>query len=468
MTSLASAASRVVDLLDEEAQRGARLVALDLRSRVVAARARLDDPEDQDALHDFRVAVRRLRSWLSVDQVLPGRLAPARGARWLRRLAQATNPSRDDEVFAEWLTAERASLATRHRGAADWMLARIARLRRMAEKELHAEIDRDLDRAMELLAESFTRYVVPHDVHRGPQRETFASSLSGLIRSGTARLQRRLAAVNDSKDHESIHRARIAGKRLRYQLEPVAAGVPGAEACLIRLKVLQDLLGDHHDDGVWLAIVAAAEPRAPRVAIRQGLHAIMARIEQRTADRYRTLESDWLTGTPVLFGALGEVADHLGERGSQGLEVERKYLLHRLPPDMPAGRVEKLEQGYLPGERLIERVRRVREGRRVRHFRTVKGGAGLARIEVEEACGPALFAALWPLTEGKRVSKRRHLIADGERTWAIDEFLDRELVLAEIELPSPDTEVTLPAWLAPHVVREVTEERGFVNAVLAS
>jgi len=26
----------------------------------------------------------------------------------------------------------------------------------------------------------------------------------------------------------------------------------------------------------------------------------------------------------------------------------------------------------------------------------------------------------------------------------------------------------LPEWLAPHVVREVTEERGFVNAVLAN
>lgn len=455
------------ELLDDDAQRAARLVALELRSRVLAARARLDDPDDLDALHDFRVAVRRLRSWLSIDRLLPGKLAPARGARWLRRLAQATNPSRDDEVFAEWLAAERASLATRHRGAADWMNARIARLRRMAEKELRAEIDRDLDRAMALLADSFTRYVVPHDVHRGAQRESFAATLSGLVRSGTARLQRRLAAVNGAEHHEAIHRARIAGKRLRYQLESVADGVPGAQACLIRLKVLQDLLGDHHDDGVWLAIIAAAAPRAPRVSLRQGLRAIAARIEGRSAERYATLESDWLTGTPALFGALGEVADWLAERGSQGMEVERKYLLHRLPSEMPESRLERIEQGYLPGERLVERVRRVREGRRVKHFRTVKGGKGVARIELEEACGPALFAALWPLTEGKRVFKRRHLIADGARVWAIDEFLDRDLVLAEIELPSPETEVALPVWLAPHVMREVTEEREFVNAVLA-
>jgi CYTH domain-containing protein len=97
----------------------------------------------------------------------------------------------------------------------------------------------------------------------------------------------------------------------------------------------------------------------------------------------------------------------------------------------------------------------------------VKGGRGLSRLEVEESCGPALFAALWPLTEGRRVFKRRHLIADGARTWAIDEFTDRALVLAEIELPSAETDVTLPTWLEPHVAREVTEESAFVNAVLA-
>lgn len=455
-------------LLDDEAQRAARLVAIDLQSRVRAARTRLADPDDTDALHDFRVAVRRLRSWLGVDAVLPGALAPARGHKLLRRLAQATNASRDDEVFAAWLTSARPTLATQHRGAADWMLSRIGRMQRLAERELHAELDRDLEKAMALLDARLVRYSVPYDVARGPQRETFAASMSTLVRSGTARLQRRLAAVNGSEDHEAIHRARIAGKRLRYQLEPVAAGVPGAPACLLRLKVLQDLLGDHHDDSVWLGIVHGAAPRAPRVLLRQGLRAILARIEQRSADRFGALAEEWLAGgTATLYAQLNEVAEWLAARGTHGMEVERKYLLTAMPAELPDGRVAQLEQGYLPGKQLIERVRRVREGRRTRHFRTVKGGKGLARIELEEQCSRTLFAALWPLTKGRRVRKRRHLIPEGARVWAIDEFTDRALVLAEVELPSTETEVTVPTWLAPYVVREVTEERGFVNAVLA-
>jgi CYTH domain-containing protein len=151
------------------------------------------------------------------------------------------------------------------------------------------------------------------------------------------------------------------------------------------------------------------------------------------------------------------------------MEVERKYLLHRLPPRMPRGTAHRIDQGYVPGERIVERVRRVRTGPRVQYFRTMKAGRGVARIEVEEACSPALFAALWTLTKGRRVRKRRHDVRDGELTWSIDEFTDRkkQLVLAEVELPSSETDVAFPAWLARQVVREVTDEPAFSNLALA-
>ena len=53
------------------------------------------------------------------------------------------------------------------------------------------------------------------------------------------------------------------------------------------------------------------------------------------------------------------------------------------------------------------------------------------------------------------------------RTWEIDQFLDRDLVLAEVELPSAATEVTVPPWLAPVVRREVTDEPAYGNAELS-
>ena len=112
-----------------------------------------------------------------------------------------------------------------------------------------------------------------------------------------------------------------------------------------------------------------------------------------------------------------------------------------------------------------ESRKRTREG--VTYVRTVKLGKGIVRIEVEEPCTEEVFAQLWPLTEGRRLTKRRYAIEDGERIWEIDEFTDRELFLAEVELPTEETEVVIPEWLAPCLEREVTGEDTYVNANLA-
>lgn len=127
----------------------------------------------------------------------------------------------------------------------------------------------------------------------------------------------------------------------------------------------------------------------------------------------------------------------------------------------------EIEQGYLPGKRLAERLRHLRDNGAKRWLRTVKLGSGTVRTEVEEETTRELFAAMWPLTEGHRVRKRRYAIVDGPITWEIDEFLDRDLVLAEVELPSASVAIEPPSWLAPLVVREVTEESAFANVNLA-
>jgi adenylate cyclase len=79
-----------------------------------------------------------------------------------------------------------------------------------------------------------------------------------------------------------------------------------------------------------------------------------------------------------------------------------------------------------------------------------------------------VFEQLWPLTEGRRLRKRRYRVPDGALTWETDEFLDRDLVLAEVELAGRPVDVEVPAWLQPHVAREVTEDEACSNLRLAS
>jgi CYTH domain-containing protein len=149
------------------------------------------------------------------------------------------------------------------------------------------------------------------------------------------------------------------------------------------------------------------------------------------------------------------------------IEIERKWLLSSLPPQAQHAPSVVLHQGYLPGEQLVERIRSVTDSAGTHWVRTVKLGRGISRIEVEEPADAPLGQALFALTAGKRVQKRRYTVADGDLAWEIDEFTDRNLVLAELELPHAEFAVTMPAWLVPCIVREVTDDIAFTNWRLA-
>lgn len=149
------------------------------------------------------------------------------------------------------------------------------------------------------------------------------------------------------------------------------------------------------------------------------------------------------------------------------IEIERKYLLSAMPPEAKRHPSVLIDQGYVPGAQLRERVRRLRDGTGERYIRTMKLGKGMVRQEFEEETTREIFEALWSVTVGKRLQKRRYFVAAGDLTWEVDEFTDRELVLAELEIPAVDFHVAIPEWLAAYVIREVTDERSFGNHELA-
>ena len=107
-------------------------------------------------------------------------------------------------------------------------------------------------------------------------------------------------------------------------------------------------------------------------------------------------------------------------------EIERKYLLRELPARAVGAPSLEIDQGYLPGERINERIRRTRGSDGLRYYRTIKAGSGIDRLEVEEETSELFFTTVWPLTRGCRVHKRRYLVPEAELTWEIDEFLDRD------------------------------------------
>ena len=155
-------------------------------------------------------------------------------------------------------------------------------------------------------------------------------------------------------------------------------------------------------------------------------------------------------------------------------EIERVFLLRAMPPAMPAGEVWQIDQGYLPPldgadpTQLEGRLRRITHpDGSVEHIHTIKRGLGLVREETERTIDAACFEREWPRTAGRRLRKVRTRITVGDRVWEVDRFLDIPVVLAECELPSADAHLDIPAWLAPVIEREVTEEPAFRNSELA-
>jgi CHAD domain-containing protein/CYTH domain-containing protein len=453
---------------------GSRRLALAHLQDAVAARSRVTGSPDADALHDYRVAVRRLRSCLRAYAKPLRSSLTGKTLRRLRRLAHGTNRSRDLDVHLAWLGEQGHTVGEAERLGVAWLLERLTADRDRAWEDM-LDLDETLfPRIHARLVRRLSRFRTTIDLDERSQRRSTATVAARRVRAASGLLKERLRRVQGYSSVDAIHRARIAAKHLRYLLEPFTPAVPEGQAAVDRLKALQDGFGDAHDAHVFGAELMEALPDAERAAsvgasLVPGLEALMASLQARGQQAYDRIAAGWLgaAGDPFFTG-VDTLAEEITDLVDRDREVERKFLLTGLPTLPGAGSPVEIEQGYLPGERLIERVRRIRSDEGEELIRTVNEGSGLTRLEVEEPVSADVFDRLWPLTEGRRLRKRRYRIPDGDLTWEIDEFLDRDLVLAEVELAGRPVDVEVPAWLQPHVDREVTEDEAYSNLRLAS
>lgn len=459
------------ELLDGSAGGGARVLALARLADAEEAAARLADAGDAEALHDFRVAVRRLRSTLRLlAPALEGAL-PRKQLRRLARVARRTGPAREGEVLLAWLDGARSGLAGPYRGALDWLVDRVE-LRRA--EAVRVVLDRAWPR-FRRLAPRLSRRLSARPRAGSGAPATLATLLAGALRAQVLALREALGAVVGEEDAAGLHLTRIEGKRLRYLLEPLR-GHAGADAtgAVAALKELQELLGGWHDrqqarQALAAALVEAAADRARRGRgaesgdLRPGLLSLDLLAAGEADALYREIAERFLQSraTALLDLAWAVVAGLEGGAEEGQLDEAApapRLLLTGLPPEATSGDVEEVQQGWLPGDG--EQVGLVRSAGGERFFRARRGPRGTRQVE---ATTRADFEAWWPLTEGRRLSHRSHRVA-ALPGWRFDEFTDRRLVLAVVESGG---DVTPPGWLEPSVVRDVTGERGYRDEALA-
>lgn len=223
-----------------------RLRTLDERLREVAPRV-LDSANDDEAVHDLRVVLRRTRTVLEVGRPVLGRFYADEVRRALRSVMQATGALRDDEVLLDLV----ASLGAHHADVRVWLDARRRRERRLRNALVRLVGSGELERGRALLEALLAFRVNPR---RDRRLTKFARR---AVERARREVERRRGARPD--DPAALHRLRIAYKRLRYTAETFAGALPSDLAGLAQPSArFQGRLGDLHDVDVALGCVRRA------------------------------------------------------------------------------------------------------------------------------------------------------------------------------------------------------------------
>ncbi len=146
------------------------------------------------------------------------------------------------------------------------------------------------------------------------------------------------------------------------------------------------------------------------------------------------------------------------------MEIERKFLVRKLPENLEQYPVRTIEQGYLCVNPTI-RVRRDND----EYYLTYKGKGFLVREEYNLPLSAESYAHMLTKADGNIITKKRYMIPIENSTLTIEldifEAPFAPLVLAEVEFSSEEEakKFTPPEWFG----QDVTEDKTYTNSYLS-
>lgn len=281
-----------------------------------------DLPRDDEAVHDFRVALRRLRTLLRPARRVYGNKRVRSVAEELRRFAQATGELRDEEVLSETLRALELPPLARE-GLLRWVTHRSRKEQAYRAKVIDLLQDRtgkakasgpsleaSLGRLVKLLRRKKARSISAGEL----ARRALAGALDGVCARASV----------DPADGAAMHALRIRYKRLRYTAELFAPILGEGVADIARVATrMQRRLGDLHDldeaiDRIERARKLDASTRvAVLAALQAGRTAVSDRVQRDLLEASRVLsqrrEGELGGEAPAATGAV-----NVGSRETEG------------------------------------------------------------------------------------------------------------------------------------------------------
>jgi CHAD domain-containing protein len=296
--------SRSLDeILDSPAPAGVRLVAADFLREWLDTLPRLHGGHEEEALHDYRVAMRKLRSWLRTFDEGGNKVQ-----KQLATLNEVTGDPRDAEVMTTWLKADEGPAATHALEAL-----------KGGEPVDLAWLDARTQKTAERLQEKLSRYSLDVPLGAGAAVVPFSWSYASALRRLHNEFTEQALSVGSLEDPVALHKVRIRAKRLRYALAPLRDWPEASEAVKL-LKERQDLLGELHDRHAFTGVLEELLAAATDPELQAGLNGLLARARDEGHAlfvRYGELKHR----SDVRLAALLDVmTERLGKR--LGLQVE--------------------------------------------------------------------------------------------------------------------------------------------------
>jgi CHAD domain-containing protein len=277
------------------------------------------DSDDEEALHDFRVSVRRLRSFLKSyeDYIKNAKKHRQR----LSAIMDLTNSGRDFEVHLAWLNSKQNKASDLEQDGILYLLENLSSKEHVDLKRVKKEFEEAAKKMTKVFLQDEGDVQTKAKKDKTDKNKTFASVTANVLQSYSQEFRSLLGKIK-SLDDEVIHEARIAGKRMRYTLELLE--LEEAKALIKTLKKFQDTTGDLHDLQVLepkLQTFLFAETvlwsqafrdgsktlsheelgQLPELQRSYGLAAVQRNLEHEKTSLYTSLETNWLGATSESF-----------------------------------------------------------------------------------------------------------------------------------------------------------------------
>ncbi|HEU5330720.1 MAG TPA: CHAD domain-containing protein [Thermomicrobiales bacterium] len=303
---------------------GERLaVALPLVARVRAG----DDPE---AVHDLRVALRRLRATLGAAEPYYRTKPYQRQQRRIKALAGALGAVRDNDVLLALLGEYANGSAPDERPG----LARLGDALAADREQEHRALLQVLDAWDEQdgsYAADFHAFSAQPRRDRARDWDSVTTVAARALTRDLDQIDRRAGELEavERDDVEAFHRVRIAAKHVRYTLELFAPVLnDDTPASTEELRRIQDTLGRLHDWDVLRELLLTERVATAEHDIRRLHEAVMApgsRAARLAAVRELLAAPDAFVATaPGIYGVLAEATD---ERARLAAEFRARWAL---------------------------------------------------------------------------------------------------------------------------------------------